>query len=433
MDSGVLPRHAYTAAEMVSGFKVLDCRIRHQHDWSKCFYAHPQERARRRSLQKYRYAAVLCPDMISRGTCRHGDACGKSHSVFEFWLHPDKYCTRMCYDGAQCKRSFCFFAHVPEELRNVSSSSSDMCVRLKSSTAKPQHLQQQQGLQAEGSAAQSAAQGAAAAADKCTSNSWQACALPDSLASSDSLHDEAVPPKRSQVPNFAGGGSNASAASSRRSASSGSDGGCGCGPSVTAAGSPADAGWSSVPALLPCLFLDARVGQVPGAAAAGGAHDAPAGTQGPGCTVQQHLPARHGTGTSSISITGLGAAAGPGREHSHWQPAQNWQPAAATALAAAFGSSMPLAAGADSVPALPAPSGFAQGACVGPGVAGNANSSSNDVVVDSSRVSRQGVTNLTRSTAVGPADSVLDDVTPLGLFGAVQPRTVHKPQQQQPQ
>ncbi|WIA11186.1 hypothetical protein OEZ85_011316 [Tetradesmus obliquus] len=98
-DAGVLPRHVYTANEMISGYKVIDCRIRQQHDWSTCFYAHPQERARRRSLLRHSYAAVLCPDMVSSGSCRLGDACDKSHSVFELWLHPDKYCTRMCYDA----------------------------------------------------------------------------------------------------------------------------------------------------------------------------------------------------------------------------------------------------------------------------------------------------------------------------------------------
>jgi hypothetical protein len=26
-DAGLLPRHAYTANEMISGYKVIDCRI----------------------------------------------------------------------------------------------------------------------------------------------------------------------------------------------------------------------------------------------------------------------------------------------------------------------------------------------------------------------------------------------------------------------
>uniref|UniRef100_A0A0A8YCC4 C3H1-type domain-containing protein n=1 Tax=Arundo donax TaxID=35708 RepID=A0A0A8YCC4_ARUDO len=43
--------------------------------------------------------------------------CEYAHGVFESWLHPAQYRTRLCKDGVGCARRVCFFAHTPEELR----------------------------------------------------------------------------------------------------------------------------------------------------------------------------------------------------------------------------------------------------------------------------------------------------------------------------
>ncbi|KAI3811706.1 hypothetical protein L1987_21435 [Smallanthus sonchifolius] len=40
-----------------------------------------------------------------------------SFKVFECWLHPAQYRTRLCKDGPGCNRRVCFFAHTRDELR----------------------------------------------------------------------------------------------------------------------------------------------------------------------------------------------------------------------------------------------------------------------------------------------------------------------------
>ena len=40
-----------------------------------------------------------------------------SHGVFETWLHPSRYRTKLCNDGLNCSRRVCFFAHNLLELR----------------------------------------------------------------------------------------------------------------------------------------------------------------------------------------------------------------------------------------------------------------------------------------------------------------------------
>ena len=52
-----------------------------------------------------------------QGTCKRGDACAYAHGVFECWLHPSRYRTQLCKEGAACRRSVCFFAHSVEALR----------------------------------------------------------------------------------------------------------------------------------------------------------------------------------------------------------------------------------------------------------------------------------------------------------------------------
>ncbi|KAL7197383.1 hypothetical protein ACSBR2_020007 [Camellia fascicularis] len=97
-------------------FKVRPCSRAYSHDWTECPFVHPGENARRRDPRKYHYSCVPCPD-FRKGACRRGDMCEYAHGVFECWLHPAQYRTRLCKDGTSCNRRVCFFAHTQEELR----------------------------------------------------------------------------------------------------------------------------------------------------------------------------------------------------------------------------------------------------------------------------------------------------------------------------
>nr|CAD1822339.1 unnamed protein product [Ananas comosus var. bracteatus] len=97
-------------------FKVRPCSRAYSHDWTECPFVHPGENARRRDPRKYHYSCVPCPD-FRKGSCRRGDMCEYAHGVFECWLHPAQYRTRLCKDGTACTRRVCFFAHTSEELR----------------------------------------------------------------------------------------------------------------------------------------------------------------------------------------------------------------------------------------------------------------------------------------------------------------------------
>ncbi|OAY44798.1 zinc finger CCCH domain-containing protein 30 [Manihot esculenta] len=97
-------------------FKVRPCSRAYSHDWTECPFVHPGENARRRDPRKFHYSCVPCPD-FRKGACRRGDMCEYAHGVFECWLHPAQYRTRLCKDGTSCNRRVCFFAHTPEELR----------------------------------------------------------------------------------------------------------------------------------------------------------------------------------------------------------------------------------------------------------------------------------------------------------------------------
>lgn len=97
-------------------FKVRTCARGRSHDWTKCPYAHPGEKARRRDPRKFRYSGAECPD-LRQGFCKKGDTCEFAHGVFESWLHPDRYRTQACRDGMACRRRVCFFAHSSEQLR----------------------------------------------------------------------------------------------------------------------------------------------------------------------------------------------------------------------------------------------------------------------------------------------------------------------------
>ncbi|XWS45722.1 hypothetical protein CRYUN_Cryun14cG0003900 [Craigia yunnanensis] len=97
-------------------FKIRPCSRAYSHDWTECPFVHPGENARRRDPRKYHYSCVPCPD-FRKGACRRGDICEYAHGVFECWLHPAQYRTRLCKDGTSCNRRVCFFAHTAEELR----------------------------------------------------------------------------------------------------------------------------------------------------------------------------------------------------------------------------------------------------------------------------------------------------------------------------
>lgn len=97
-------------------FKVKPCTRAYSHDWTECPFVHPGENARRRDPRKYPYSCVPCPE-FRKGTCRQGDNCEYAHGVFECWLHPAQYRTRLCKDETGCTRKVCFFAHKSEELR----------------------------------------------------------------------------------------------------------------------------------------------------------------------------------------------------------------------------------------------------------------------------------------------------------------------------
>jgi len=98
-------------------FKVLPCSKRYCHDWTFCPFAHPGEKAKRRDPRVYNYNGIACPEMKKNMVCPRGDTCPYAHNVFEYWLHPSRYRTQLCNDGANCKRKVCFFAHTLEELR----------------------------------------------------------------------------------------------------------------------------------------------------------------------------------------------------------------------------------------------------------------------------------------------------------------------------
>lgn len=97
-------------------FKIKPCSRAYSHDWTECPFVHPGENARRRDPRKYHYSCVPCPE-FRKGSCRHGDACEYAHGIFECWLHPAQYRTRLCKDEVGCSRKVCFFAHKTEELR----------------------------------------------------------------------------------------------------------------------------------------------------------------------------------------------------------------------------------------------------------------------------------------------------------------------------
>ncbi|KAL7227172.1 hypothetical protein ACSBR1_022103 [Camellia fascicularis] len=115
-------------------FKIRPCSRAYSHDWTECPFVHPGENARRRDPRKFHYSCVPCPD-FRKGQCRRGDLCEYAHGVFECWLHPAQYRTRLCKDGTSCARRVCFFAHTSEELRPLYMSTGSAVPSPRSSTS----------------------------------------------------------------------------------------------------------------------------------------------------------------------------------------------------------------------------------------------------------------------------------------------------------
>ncbi|BDA51506.1 probable zinc finger CCCH domain-containing protein 2 at N-terminal half [Coccomyxa sp. Obi] len=111
---------------MMYCLKVTPCRKSAPHEWSVCPFAHQGEKTVRRNLRTHYYTGVVCPDMKKDGHCLRENECPFAHSVYEYWLHPTRYRTVMCTEGDKCTRTFCFFAHSPEELRRPGSASRPM-------------------------------------------------------------------------------------------------------------------------------------------------------------------------------------------------------------------------------------------------------------------------------------------------------------------
>ncbi|XP_044493920.1 zinc finger CCCH domain-containing protein 30-like [Mangifera indica] len=117
-------------------FKIRTCSRAYSHDWTECPFVHPGENARRRDPRKFHYSCVPCPD-FRKGSCRRGDMCEYAHGVFECWLHPAQYRTRLCKDGMSCNRRVCFFAHTAEELRPLYVSSGSVVPSPRTSLSSP--------------------------------------------------------------------------------------------------------------------------------------------------------------------------------------------------------------------------------------------------------------------------------------------------------
>lgn len=110
-------------------YKVEACLEPMPHDWATCPQTHFGEKAARRCPRAFKYTAMRCPQANKklasggRATCPKGDACGSAHSVYELWLHPDRFRTQMCLHGNACTKPLCFFAHNAAELRTATGAS----------------------------------------------------------------------------------------------------------------------------------------------------------------------------------------------------------------------------------------------------------------------------------------------------------------------
>lgn len=101
----------------IYNYKVTLCSRTDVHDWNTCFFGHVGETALRRHPGRYRYSPMWCPYIRKKVPCPSGDVCPFAHNIFEIWLHPLRYRTRLCRSGVNCNRAVCFFAHTPEQMR----------------------------------------------------------------------------------------------------------------------------------------------------------------------------------------------------------------------------------------------------------------------------------------------------------------------------
>jgi Zinc finger C-x8-C-x5-C-x3-H type (and similar) len=104
---------------MIRIFKAKRCLNSRYHNWAICPYAHPGERIQRRDPYEYQYKRQMCRHSEDISKCPRGDRCKYAHGLYEYWLHPTRYRTRMCNRGLACRRRVCFFAHSALQLRWV--------------------------------------------------------------------------------------------------------------------------------------------------------------------------------------------------------------------------------------------------------------------------------------------------------------------------
>ena len=69
-----------------------------------------RERRRGGAIRGGLIIRTACPE-FRKGSCPRGDVCEYAHGVFECWLHPSRYRTQLCKDGAACDRPGLLFAH----------------------------------------------------------------------------------------------------------------------------------------------------------------------------------------------------------------------------------------------------------------------------------------------------------------------------------
>lgn len=117
INSAQVVSSAYSSEFLMYSYKVDMCTREDNHDWARCPFAHEKEKAKRRDPRRFKYASLPCPDTMQGRHCPRGDACPYTHSVQEYWLHPDRFKTQICKNGAHCTRPLCFFAHRADELR----------------------------------------------------------------------------------------------------------------------------------------------------------------------------------------------------------------------------------------------------------------------------------------------------------------------------
>ncbi|KAF3324722.1 zinc finger CCCH domain-containing protein 54 [Carex littledalei] len=113
------PWHTFDDNFMMYSFKVKRCLDRRAHNWGYCPYVHQGERIQRRDPCKFQYKRQMCHESQDITMCRLGNRCKYSHGLYEYWLHPTRYRTRMCNMGLACRRRVCFFAHSLQQLRSV--------------------------------------------------------------------------------------------------------------------------------------------------------------------------------------------------------------------------------------------------------------------------------------------------------------------------